>query len=121
MDLEQQIKIILTELLDIEECDVNPEAYLIRDLGAESIDLLELAVAINARCGIKVSDDDIFLKHLRLYMRQAKESNAEPAVFLAGKYPFLPAGRAAEIVDDLHKGPVLKVRDLISYIEWQRG
>jgi acyl carrier protein len=121
VDLEQQISRILTELLDIEESRINPEAYLIRDLGAESIDLLELAVAINAQCGVKVTDDDIFLKQLRLYMRQAKESATEPAAFLAGKYPFLTPERAAEIVGDLQNGPVLKVKDLTRYVEWQRG
>lgn len=121
MELEQQISRILTELLDIEESQISPDAYLIRDLGAESIDLLELAVAINAQCGVKVIDDDIFLKQLRLYMRQAKESGTEPVVFLAGRYPFLSPERVAEIVADLQSGPVLKVKDLIRYVEWQRG
>jgi acyl carrier protein len=121
VELEKQITKILMELLDIEKSEINPDAYLIRELGAESIDLLELAVAINAQCGVKVNDDDIFLKHLRLFMKQARDSQEEPSAFLAGKYPFLSPQRTAEIVADLQNGPVLKVKDLISYIEWQRG
>ncbi len=39
--------------------DMTPETLLIQELGAESIDLLELAVAINSRFKISVKDDEI--------------------------------------------------------------
>jgi acyl carrier protein len=121
MEIFRQIKEILTELLDIEEKEITPESYLIRDLGVESIDLLELAVAINARWKIKVNDDDIFLRPLRLYLKQAKENRMDPALYLAGKFPFLTEERIREILTDLEQGPTLKVKDLVSYVVWQRG
>lgn len=121
MEIFQQIKEILTELLDIEEREITPESYLIRDLGVESIDLLELAVEINARWRIKVNDDDIFLRSLRLYLKQAKENQMDSVLYLAGKFPFLTEGRIREILADLERGPTLKVKDLVSYIVWQKG
>lgn len=119
MDTFEQIKKILITLLDIEGSVITPETYLIRDLGAESIDLLELAVAINAECGVKVNDDDIFLKPLRLYLKQAKEDGIDSAAYLAEKFPFLTDARISEILADITKGPVLKVKDLTGYIAWR--
>jgi len=118
VDTFEQIKKILISLLDIEGSEITPETYLIRDLGAESIDLLELAVAINTECGVKVIDDDIFLKPLRLYLRQAKEGGIDSAAYLAERFPFLTDERINEILADIPKGPVIKVRDLTGYIAW---
>jgi acyl carrier protein len=114
-----QIKEILINLLDIEDHEITPETYLIRDLGAESIDLLELAVAISAECGVQVNDNDIFLKPLRLYLGQAKENGIDPGDYLTDKFPFLTGPRIREILADIHLGPVLKVKDLTGYVAWK--
>lgn len=119
MNTFEQIKKILIDLLDIDGTEITPETYLIRDLGAESIDLLELAVAINANCGVKVNDNDIFLKPLRLYLTKAREGGCEPAVYLAEKFPFLTNTRIREILADIAQGPVLKVKDLTGYVAWK--
>jgi hypothetical protein len=34
--------------------------------------------------------------------------------------PFLTGTRLEEIVSDLEGGPTLKVKDLVSYIEWRQ-
>ena len=121
MNTFEQIKKILIDLLDIDGTEITPETYLIRDLGAELIDLLELAVAINANCGVKVNDDDIFLKPLRLYIKQAREGESDPAIYLAEKFPFLTNTRIKEILTDVAQGPVLKVKDLTGYVAWKTG
>ena len=118
MDILKNIKEILTEILDIEDQEITPETYLIRDLGAESIDLLELAVAINSGFEIEVNDDQIFLKQLRLHMTDGEEQSEEIVKYLSGRFPFLTKRRVKEIIGDLEGGPVLKVKDLISYIAW---
>lgn len=120
MDILEEIRKILTEILDIEGREITPETYVLRELGAESIDLLELAVAINARFLIEVNDDDIFLKTLRLHLQKAKEEEIAAAGYLAAKYPALTAARIEEILADLNRGPVLKVKDIQNYIEWQK-
>jgi acyl carrier protein len=104
MDIFSEIKKILMEILDLEERDITAESYLVRELGAESIDLLELAAALNAKFKVAVHEDDIFLKGMRL--------NAEAI-------PFLTEQRAREIAADLEGGPVVKVKDLVSYVVWQ--
>jgi acyl carrier protein len=116
MDILEEITKILADILDIEGREITPETYLIRELGAESIDLLELSVAINARFQIEVNDDELFLRTMRLHLRTAAEEGKDAVAYLAEKYPALTVARVAEILADMGGGPVLRVKDIISYI-----
>lgn len=119
MDILKTIKDHLTEILDIESETITPETYLVKDLGVESIDFLELAVALNSSLGIDIEDDEIFLANLRLYLKEAKEGKGDKVSYLAQKYPFLAKERIEQILLDLEDGPVLKVKDLVSYVSFQ--
>ena len=119
MDTLSEIKKILMELLDLEGGEITPETYLIKELGAESIDLLELAVAINSRFKIAVKDEEIFLTRFRLYMTEASQQGKDLGSYLASKYPFLAEDRIIEIIAHISEGPQLKIKDLISYITHQ--
>ncbi len=119
MNILEEITEILAEILDIENHNISPETYLIRELGAESIDLLELAVALNSRFKIDVNDDEIFLRKLRQYITEAEQQNNDILQYLAENLPFLSRKRLEEIIADLEGGPTLKVKDLISYVERQ--
>ena len=119
MDILEEIKKNLAEILDIENNIITPETYLIRELGAESIDLLELAIAINSGFNIDVNDDKIFLRKLRDYITEAEQQNKNILQYLAKNLPFLSRKRLEEIITDLKSGPTLKVKDLISYIDFQ--
>ncbi|HAJ27663.1 MAG TPA: acyl carrier protein [Syntrophus sp. (in: bacteria)] len=116
MDVLEEITIILAEILDMEGLEITPETYLIRELGAESIDLLELSVAINSRFNIEVNDDELFLRTLRIHLRAAEMEGRDAAGYLAEKYPVLTVSRVGEILADMGGGPVLRMKDIISYI-----
>lgn len=120
MEILKGIKEILADILDIEEQEITSETYIVRDLGAESIDLLELAVSLNARFKIEVNDGEIFLSRLRDYVTDAEEHGKDILQHLAERVPFLSRRRIEEIVTDLEGGPTLKVEDLVSYIVWRR-
>lgn len=118
MDAFHEIKNVIMEILDVEEDQISPETYLIRELGAESIDLLELAVSLNTVFKKEIIDDDLFLRKLRLYLDEANEAGQDELSYLAGKYPFLEHSRIREIRGELGGGPVLKVKDLVSYVHY---
>jgi acyl carrier protein len=120
MDAFNEIKNVIIEILDVEEDQILPETYLIRDLGAESIDLLELAVSLNTVFKKEIIDDDIFLRKLRPYTEDAEEVGLEKSAYLAEKYPFLEHARIRDVLGELGGGPVLKVKDLVSYINYER-
>lgn len=113
------IREILMDLLDLQAEAVTSESYLVRDLGAESIDFLELAVALNERFHIPVHDDSLFLRNLRLHLAEARAGDQPPLVFLKSKYGWLSEPRLEQILADLDGGPVLQVRDLTGYVQWQ--
>ena len=121
MDTLFEILTSLGEILDIAAGEITPETYVVRDLGAESIDLLELSVALNARFKVEVNEDEVFLRTLRLFLNEAKEDEQDPLDYLQRKYPFLGEGRVGEILVDMDGGPVLKVKDLIAYVSWRLG
>ena len=114
-----QIKDMLMELLDVEAEAIVPQSYLVRDLGVESIDFLELAVALNECFKIPVHDDTIFLRNLRLHVTEARTSTQNPLDYLKTIYGFLSEQRLKQILSDLDGGPVLQVQDLVGYVQWQ--
>ncbi len=115
----EEIRDILVELLDVAAEEVTPESYLVRDLGMESIDFLELAVALNRRFRVPVHDDTVFLRNLRLHMIQAREAGQTAMEGLRAHYGFLSSKRLEAIPADLEGGPVIQVQDLMSYMQWQ--
>ncbi len=58
MAIEKTIKDIILEILDVEEKDVVPTAHLIGDLGATSVDMVEIMAAIENEFDVEISDND---------------------------------------------------------------
>ena len=55
-EIEADVKKIVVEHLGIEESKVNPEAKFIDDLGADSLDTVELVMAFEEEFGSEISD-----------------------------------------------------------------
>ena len=115
----EQVRDILAELLDVEAVEITPASYLVRDLGLESIDFLELAVALNQRFKVPVHDDTIFLRNLRLSVMRAQETGMDALECLKMDFGFLSDERLDQILAQLEAGPAIQVQDLVSYIQWQ--
>ena len=56
--IEAKVKEIIVEQLGVNEDQVNREAKMIDDLGADSLDAVELVMAIEEEFGIEVPDDE---------------------------------------------------------------
>ena len=56
--VEQRIKKIIAENLDVEEDEVTNEASFVDDLGADSLDTVELVMAFEEEFGIEIPDED---------------------------------------------------------------
>ncbi|MBW1722385.1 MAG: acyl carrier protein [Deltaproteobacteria bacterium] len=57
-DIAQKIKEIICEQLDVSEEDVVPTASFVDDLGADSLDQVELIMAMEEEFEISISDED---------------------------------------------------------------
>jgi acyl carrier protein len=58
MSIEEKIKKIICEQLEVSEEDVVPEASFVDDLGADSLDQVELIMAMEEEFGISISDEE---------------------------------------------------------------
>ncbi len=56
-DIEQKIKSIVVKHLGIDESKVTPESKFIDDLGADSLDTVELVMAFEEEFEIEIPDD----------------------------------------------------------------
>jgi acyl carrier protein len=56
--VEERVKAIIVEQLGVEENDVAPAAKFIEDLGADSLDTVELVMAFEEEFDIEIPDED---------------------------------------------------------------
>ena len=56
-DTEKKIKYIVVKHLGIEDTKVTPESKFIDDLGADSLDTVELVMAFEEEFGVEIPDD----------------------------------------------------------------
>lgn len=56
-DIATRVKKIVVEHLGVEEDKVVPEASFIDDLGADSLDTVELVMAFEEEFGVEIPDD----------------------------------------------------------------
>jgi len=56
--VEARVKEIICEQLGVSEEEVTPEASFIEDLGADSLDLVELVMALEEEYDTEISDED---------------------------------------------------------------
>jgi acyl carrier protein len=56
--VEEKVKKIIAENLGVEEDEVVPDAKFVDDLGADSLDTVELVMAFEEEFGIEIPDED---------------------------------------------------------------
>ncbi|HVN23602.1 MAG TPA: acyl carrier protein [Syntrophorhabdales bacterium] len=58
MAVTEKVKKMIVEQLGVNESEVVPEAKFIDDLGADSLDIVELVMALEDEYGIEIPDED---------------------------------------------------------------
>ena len=57
-EVEATVKKIISEQLGVPESDVKPEASFVNDLGADSLDTVELVMALEEEFSVEIPDED---------------------------------------------------------------
>lgn len=58
MSVEDRVKSIIVEQLGVDAEEVLPDASFVEDLGADSLDTVELIMAFEEEFGVEISDDE---------------------------------------------------------------
>jgi acyl carrier protein len=58
MSVEERVKSIIVEQLGVDAEEVKAEASFVEDLGADSLDTVELIMAFEEEFGVEISDDE---------------------------------------------------------------
>jgi acyl carrier protein len=56
-EIESKVKAIIVDKLGVEEAEVKPEASFTNDLGADSLDTVELIMEFEKEFGVNIPDD----------------------------------------------------------------
>ena len=58
MSIEDKVKRMLAERLDIDVADIKAESRFVNDLGADSLDIVELLMKLEDEFDLEISDDE---------------------------------------------------------------
>tara|TARA_Y100000588_G_C14106364_1_gene861036 strand:- start:91 stop:333 length:243 start_codon:yes stop_codon:yes gene_type:complete len=58
MAVEDKVKSIIVDQLGVDEEEVTPDASFVDDLGADSLDTVELVMALEEEFGLEIPDED---------------------------------------------------------------
>ncbi len=58
MNIEQKVKDIIVQQLGVDAEKVKPEASFVEDLGADSLDTVELVMALEEEFGLEIPDTE---------------------------------------------------------------
>lgn len=57
-DIESKVKQLIVEKLGVDAAEVTNESHFVNDLGADSLDTVELVMAFEEAFGIDIPDED---------------------------------------------------------------
>lgn len=118
-EVYSKVQEALVDALGVEDDEVTPEATLIGDLGAESIDFLDIIFKLEKAFDIKIPREELFPNDILTNTEYVKDGQVTPAGMteLKARLPWADLSKfeANPRVQDF--GNLLTVGDLVRYVE----
>jgi len=115
----EKVRAALVDALGVDEDEVTPKATLVGDLGAESIDFLDIVFRLEKSFDIKIPRGELFPEDILNNAEFVREGKVTPEGIekLKQRLPFADLAKFAEnpVVQDFVL--VLTVQDLVRYVE----
>src|SRR6188768_1338766 len=108
----------LTEALGVDDDEVTPDATMVGDLGAESIDFLDIVFRLEKAFGIEIPRSELFPEDILTNAEYVKDGKvtANGVAELKKRMPFADLAKFEQnpVVQDF--GNLLTVKDLCRYV-----
>jgi acyl carrier protein len=118
-EIFSKIQEVLVDALAVDEEDVTPTARLTTDLGAESIDFLDIVFKLEQAFGIKIPQGELFPENIAQDQRyvQAGKVTPEGLSLLKSRMPHVDFGgfEANPVLKNI--GTLFTVETLVRFIE----
>ncbi len=114
-----KVQSALVDALGVDEEDVTPSATMVGDLGAESIDFLDIVFKLEKAFGIKIQTEDLYPKDILTegsYVNDGKV-NANGLAELKKRMPWADLNKFESNPRVQDFGDVLTVSDLCRYVQ----
>ncbi len=113
-----KVRAALTEALGVDDEEVTPEATMVGDLGAESIDFLDIVFRLEKSFGIEIPRSELFPEDILTNAEYVKDGKVTPigVAELKKRMPFADLTKFEQnpLVQDF--GNLLTVSDLCRYV-----
>ncbi len=114
-----KVQAALVDALGVDDDEVTPEAKLVGDLGAESIDFLDIVFRLEKAFDIKIPRGELFPEDILTSTEYVQNGRVTPEGLekLQARMPFANLSAFAEnpVVQDF--GNLLTVEDMCRYVE----
>lgn len=119
-EIFKQVQTVLVDALGVDEEEVQPESTLLADLGAESIDFLDIVFRLEKVFGIKIPREELFpIENMMTNPELVKDGKLTPKGLseIKSKMPHTDLS-AFEKNPDVNKlGDLFTVSSIVNYIE----
>ncbi len=118
-EIFQKMQETLSAALGVDKNDVTPEASLVRDLGAESIDFIDIIFRLEKAFDIKIPSGDLFPSHVLNDERFVSQGKVTPAGLqeLKAKVPYLDVDSFSRDPQVAKLADFFTVRMVMNYIQ----
>jgi acyl carrier protein len=114
-----KVQAALVDALALDEEDVTPQATLQGDLGAESIDYLDIMFKLEKAFGIKIQREELFPEDILTNAQyvQSGKLTSEGVAKLKERLPYVDLSRFEQNPSVQSFGSMLTVQDMVRYVE----
>ena len=116
-EIFSKVQGVLVDALGVDEDEVTPEASLREDLGAESIDFLDISFRLEKAFGIKIPRGELFPENLDPAFVQDNKLTDAGLAEVRRRLPHADLGALEKTRDTALIPNLFAVRDIVDYIE----
>jgi len=122
-EIFKKVQAMLVDAMGVDEDEVTPQAVLTSDLGAESIDFLDIVFKVEQTFGFKIAQGELFPENVQQDPRYVVDGKVTPQGIAALKQK-LPHGDFARLEKDpsiANVPAIFTVDAIVRFVERKRA